>query len=41
MVSAALGHLADVEYVRADLCRPDLLVEMEGTALLPGREGGA
>jgi chorismate lyase / 3-hydroxybenzoate synthase len=32
MVAAALPHLGDVEYVRADLCRPDLLVEIEGTA---------
>jgi chorismate lyase/3-hydroxybenzoate synthase len=32
MVAAALPHLAGVEYVRADLCRPDLLVEIEGTA---------
>jgi len=32
MVAAALPHLRNVEYVRADLCRPDLLVEIEGTA---------
>lgn len=34
MVAAALPHLRRVEYVRADLCRPDLLVEIEGTAAL-------
>jgi chorismate lyase/3-hydroxybenzoate synthase len=34
MVAAAAPHLKDVEYVRADLCRPDLLVEIEGTACL-------
>jgi enamine deaminase RidA (YjgF/YER057c/UK114 family) len=28
----AFPHLADVEYVKADLCRPDLLVEIEGVA---------
>ena len=32
MVSAAFGHLGGIEYVRADLCRPDLLVEIEGVA---------
>ena len=32
MVAAALPHLEHVECVRADLCRPDLLVEVEGTA---------
>jgi chorismate lyase/3-hydroxybenzoate synthase len=35
MVAAALPHLRGVEYVRADLCRPDLLVEIEGTASVP------
>jgi len=34
MVAGATPHLADVEFVRADLCRPDLLVEIEGTAHL-------
>jgi hypothetical protein len=37
MVADALPHLVDVEYVRADLCRPDLLVEIEGTACVPLR----
>ena len=32
MVMEAFPHLADVEYVRADLCRPDLLVEIEGVS---------
>ena len=31
-VAAAFPHLETVEYVRADLCRPDLLVEIEGVA---------
>lgn len=29
-----VGHLQDVEFVSAELCRPDLLVEIEGTAVL-------
>ena len=32
MVSAAMPQVEHVEYVRADLCRPELLVEIEGTA---------
>jgi chorismate lyase/3-hydroxybenzoate synthase len=32
LVRAAVRHLNDVEYVRADLCRPELLIEIEGTA---------
>jgi enamine deaminase RidA (YjgF/YER057c/UK114 family) len=32
MVAAAFPHRGDVEYVQADLCRPDLLVEIEGVA---------
>jgi chorismate lyase/3-hydroxybenzoate synthase len=32
MVAAAFPHLRGIEYVRADLCRPDLLVEIEGVA---------
>lgn len=32
IVSEAFSHLHDVEYVRADLCRPELLVEIEGVA---------
>ena len=32
MVDEAFPQLSDVEYVRADLCRPDLLVEIEGVA---------
>ena len=32
LVRAALPHLDDVEHVRADLCRPELLIEIEGTA---------
>ena len=32
LVFKAFPHLCDVEYVHADLCRPDLLVEIEGVA---------
>jgi chorismate lyase/3-hydroxybenzoate synthase len=32
MVGAAMPQVEHVEYVRADLCRPELLVEIEGTA---------
>ena len=32
MVYEAFPQLTDPEYVRADLCRPDLLVEIEGVA---------
>ena len=32
MVAAAFPHLPSVEYVQADLCRPELLVEIEGVA---------
>jgi hypothetical protein len=32
VVAEAFPHLADVEYVKADLCRPELLVEIEGVA---------
>ena len=32
MTQAAFPHLATIEYVKADLCRPDLLVEIEGVA---------
>jgi chorismate lyase/3-hydroxybenzoate synthase len=32
LVSEAVPHVDDVEYVRADLCRPELLIEIEGTA---------
>jgi enamine deaminase RidA (YjgF/YER057c/UK114 family) len=31
-VAEAFPHLRDVEYVTADLCRPELLVEIEGVA---------
>ncbi len=33
-VDGRLAHLHNVEYVRADLCRPELLIEIEGTAIL-------
>jgi enamine deaminase RidA (YjgF/YER057c/UK114 family) len=36
MVMEAFPHLAAVEYVRSDLCRPDLLVEIEGVARSSG-----
>jgi enamine deaminase RidA (YjgF/YER057c/UK114 family) len=36
MTAEAFPHLADVEYVKADLCRPDLLVEIEGVARAEG-----
>ena len=39
MVAAAFPHLAGIEYVRADLCRPDLLVEIEGVARGEGPAG--
>jgi chorismate lyase/3-hydroxybenzoate synthase len=32
LVERRLPHLADVEYVRADLCRAELLMEIEGVA---------
>ena len=32
MVGEAFPRLADIEYVRSDLCRPELLVEIEGVA---------
>ena len=28
----AFPHVSRIEYVRADLCRPELLVEIEGVA---------
>lgn len=32
MVAAAFPHLSGIEFIRADLCRPDLIVEIEGVA---------
>jgi enamine deaminase RidA (YjgF/YER057c/UK114 family) len=32
MTSDAFPHLPAIEYVKADLCRPDLLIEIEGVA---------
>jgi hypothetical protein len=32
MVRAMFPHVGQVEYVKADLCRPELLVEIEGLA---------
>lgn len=34
-VRAYLPNLRDLELVRADICRPELLVEIEGVAMLP------
>jgi chorismate lyase/3-hydroxybenzoate synthase len=36
LVADAFPGLTDVEYVRADLCRPELLVEIEGVACAGG-----
>lgn len=38
-VAAALGPEADVTYLRADICRSDLLVEIEAIAFAAGRGG--
>lgn len=35
MIEARFAHLDDVEFVRSDICRRELLVEIEGTAVLP------
>ena len=32
MVSERLPHLSNIEYLRSDICRRELLVEMEGIA---------
>lgn len=36
---ASFGRAPRLEMIRADLCRPDLLVEIEGLAVLPPRNG--
>ncbi len=38
-VAAALGEEADVNFLRADICRDDLLVEIEAVAFAAGRGG--
>jgi enamine deaminase RidA (YjgF/YER057c/UK114 family) len=38
-VAAALGEEADVNFLRADICRSDLLVEIEAVAFAAGRGG--
>ncbi len=32
LVEQYLSHLSDIEYLRADICRPELLIEIEGVA---------
>jgi len=36
MVIRRFPHLSDIEFLRADICRPELLVEIEGTAVVGG-----
>lgn len=35
LVAARFSHLGDVEYLLSDMCRVELLVEIEGTAFVP------
>jgi hypothetical protein len=32
LVGPYFSHLPEIEYLRADLCRPELLIEIEGVA---------
>jgi hypothetical protein len=36
IVRGRFPHLHDIEFLRADICRPELLVEIEGTAVVEG-----
>ena len=39
LVLRKFSHLPDIEFLRADICRPELLVEIEGTANVGGESG--
>jgi hypothetical protein len=36
LVLRKFAHLTDIEFLRAEICRPELLVEIEGTAVVQG-----
>ncbi len=39
-LAEALPHVEEMEFVEAEICRPELLVEIEGVAVLPESRGG-